>query len=169
VSVCVHERERTHTSTGVTSYRATAYLWQMLRYNRLKFTRSLKRWVCCNLSHCAKSRMVAGSIFDNIIEFFNWPKPSSRIMVLDSTQPLTGISTSNFLVVKGGRHVRPKTSPPSATRLSRKCGSLDVSRNYRPPRPVRGIALRYFLLVKWTQVSYALWAERPKFDSPQTN
>jgi hypothetical protein len=51
--------------------------------------------------HFAKSRMVAGSIPDEIIGFFNWPNPSSRTMALGSTQPLTEMSTRNHPGGKG--------------------------------------------------------------------
>jgi hypothetical protein len=45
------------------------------------------------LNHCATSRKAAGSIPDYVIGNFHWHNPSSRTMVLGSTQPLT-MSTS---------------------------------------------------------------------------
>jgi hypothetical protein len=52
---------------------------------------------------------------------------ASSIMILDLTQPLTERNIRNLPeFLKYGRLVRLKISPPSASPLSRKCGTFDI-------------------------------------------
>jgi hypothetical protein len=70
--------------------------------NHLKHTTAIPFHIFISwLKHYVPSWKAASSIPDEVTAFFYWPNPSSCIMALGSTQPLTETRTRNFPGGKG--------------------------------------------------------------------
>jgi uncharacterized iron-regulated membrane protein len=78
----------------------------------------------------------------NSMSLLSSANPSSRIMSLEFTQPLTEVSTGIFLESRA-RPAHPPDPANCVSRLSRKCVILDVLQPYGLPLPATGLALLF--------------------------
>jgi hypothetical protein len=111
------------------------------------------------VGHCATSQKDAGSITYAVTGYFKWPNPYSRTMTLGvfslKYKWLSGI----FLSTKNGWQER---KAENLTAICLENDSLNISQAYKPPRPVIGIALAFFIYVDDIRTSQEthLWASR---------
>jgi hypothetical protein len=111
------------------------YLWCSLDFNVICHTR---RRHAVAMLQAGRSRVR----FPMRWIFFNLPNPYSRTISLESTHPLTEMSTRNLPGSKGwpGRKAGKLTAICEPI-VWTKCSSLDVSQSCGPSRCVTGIAL----------------------------
>jgi hypothetical protein len=98
------------------------------------------------LRHYATNRQVEGSILDGVTGIFQSHNTSGRTMALESTQPLTEMSTRLFPGGKGGRCVRLTTLPPSCA-VVMKSGNLNFLEPSGPLQAHKGTAFTLYLCI----------------------
>jgi hypothetical protein len=84
----------------------------------------------------------------NEVDFFNLPNPSSHIMDLWSTQPLTKMSIRNLPGGKNGRRLGLKIVPPFVSRISENAGASTS----RTPKGLHGLYRDNFTLLLYSNL-----------------
>jgi hypothetical protein len=97
-----------------------------------------------NMRHCATRRKVAGSIPDWVLGIFHWLNLSGRTMALESTQPLTEMSTRNISWGAKGGWCAGLTTCHLRVPIVLKFGSLNLLEPSRPVRACTGIVQPFF-------------------------
>jgi hypothetical protein len=102
----------------------------------------LYSWLAIKLSTIYPATYLPISPPNSIFIIWPLPNPSSRTVILEFTQPLTEMSTRKyFWEVERGRLIMLAISPPSLCSLSRICGIVNTSQDYRLRRPDARIAV----------------------------
>jgi hypothetical protein len=102
------------------------------------------RWCSC-LRHCVTTWKVTGLIPGGVFEIFRWHNPSGRTMALQSTLPLTGMSTKNIswgVKAAGAWSWQPYHLHVPTVLKSEKLNFLEPS---EPVQACNGIALPFLL------------------------
>jgi hypothetical protein len=92
---CIH-KNTTRDLQGAEMHIYTLPEWLVSIYIFRWYNKCVGHAVAQWLRHCDTNRKVAGSIPDGVIGIFHWHNPSGHTMALESTQPLTELSTRNI-------------------------------------------------------------------------